>query len=120
MDDRMVPCSRILVSVNFNEASEGAVIIARSGKDLFGEADCKGEGSAVEPRATRNYIVLMQRRWIAHVACGVKRNRIRASGRAYELTIFNNCAARRGTWPGCQDRKSTRLNSSHSQISYAV
>src|SRR5205085_3142790 len=25
-----------------------------------------------------------------------------------------------GSWPSCADRKSTRLNSSHSQISYAV
>src|SRR2546430_13702756 len=46
-------------------------------------------------------------------------------------TLFRSCrrrpsppprpaAAARGSRPPCRDRKSTRLNSSHSQISYAV
>src|SRR5688572_31824934 len=38
-------------------------------------------------------------------------------------SVFMRSAARRGTrlnWPRFEDRKSTRLNSSHSQISYAV
>src|SRR6266496_2847369 len=40
--------------------------------------------------------------------------------RAYGRPVFRPCAARCGPGPAASDRKSTRLNSSHVEISYAV
>src|SRR5438270_1448319 len=37
----------------------------------------------------------------------------------HEIPRAGQCSAKHG-WPAIRDRKSTRLNSSHSQISYAV
>src|SRR2546430_4389780 len=58
------------------------------------------------------------RAWSQRVGSGAEDRRAHASGRAFVSILLD--ASTRVIVQGITDRKSTRLNSSHSQISYAV